>query len=69
MHKIALEPKDSYELSADSSGAGVLDSKDPTKMFDCFRRPVLSPKSAEERIRVANNIVFPCRVVNQLIGG
>jgi len=55
MHKICLEPKDSYELCADGSGAGieaagVLNSKDPSEIFDCFPQPVLSLKSAEERM-------------------
>jgi hypothetical protein len=69
MHKFALEPKGSYELSTDSSGAGVPDSKDPTTIFDCFPRPVVSRKSAEDRMRVVNDTGFPDGVVSPLIGG
>lgn len=74
MHKICLEPKDPYELCADGSGAGVeaacvLNSKDPSKFFDCFPKPVLSLKSAEERLGAVNNIIFPYRVISQVVGG
>ena len=69
MHKIALNPKGSYELSTDSSVASVLVSKDPTTILDCVPRPVGSLKSADERMGEVNDIGFPDGVVSPLIGG
>jgi predicted GH43/DUF377 family glycosyl hydrolase len=42
-----------------SAGAMVLDAEDPSKVVFRSKQPMLTPDSAEERVGVVNNVVFP----------
>lgn len=79
MHKIALEPKEPYQLWADGNDTGVedsdferpdyagvwLDSKNPHKVLDSSSLLVLFLRNAKERDGAINS----CGVANQSIGG
>ena len=73
LHNTTFELEEPHEIWADGNGGSVEDSdterryhasvllrhlKSPDKVLDCSLRPVLSPKSAEDRIGMVNNI-FP----------
>lgn len=73
LHKTILGLDEPHEIWADGNGGSVEDFdterryhasvllrhlKSPDKVLDCSLRPVLSPKSAEDRIGMVNNI-FP----------
>lgn len=61
MHKIVLDPKDPFKLWADGSVERVLllHSRNPSKILE------YSPRNAEESIKLANNVAFPCKPVIQ----
>jgi hypothetical protein len=64
MHKIVLDPKDPFKLWADDSVERVLPlhSRNPSKILG------YSLRNAEESIKVANNVAFPCKPVAQPVG-
>lgn len=80
MQKIALEPKDPYEVSADGSGAGdeyadlqrryhagvLLDSKNPYKVLDHSCLPIVLPRYLAESSGAVKDIVSPCGAVPSL---
>ncbi len=78
MHKIALEPKEPYQLWADGNDTSVedsdfelydyagvwLDSKNPHKVLDASSSLVLFLRNAKRRSRAINS----CGAANQSIG-
>jgi hypothetical protein len=55
MHEIALEPKEFYQLWADGSSAGI--------------EEVDLKLKSRNHIYALLNSVYPCRAVNQPVGG
>lgn len=58
---------DPFERQQDvhyAAGALLLDGDDPTRVLDRSAQPLLSAETAEERVGIVGNVVFPTAVAD-----